>query len=240
MDKRIKLFCLPYAGGSASVYLKWKKYLDAEIELIPVELAGRGSRFKEMHYESLEQAVQDITGFMKDRFDSSEFCIFGHSFGSLLAYEAALKLLEADYKPVHIFFSGMYPPQSNIENVSNYLHTLPDALFFEEIYRLGGTPKELQDNINLQRLFIPIIKSDYKLFEQYNFGFRRRKLASDLTICVGKQDEKVNQYDLSSWKECTDRKCSIHHFDGGHFYLNECTEKIVDVINNGIKPYIFR
>ncbi|WP_435261622.1 thioesterase domain-containing protein [Tenacibaculum sp. nBUS_03] len=45
MKKKIKLFCLPYAGGSAkSIYSKWKESLDSAIELHPVELAGRRTK----------------------------------------------------------------------------------------------------------------------------------------------------------------------------------------------------
>ncbi len=46
MDK-ITLFCIPYAGGSAVIYSKGEKYIDACIEIVPVELAGRGKRFDE-------------------------------------------------------------------------------------------------------------------------------------------------------------------------------------------------
>ena len=42
--EKINLFCLPYAGSSASVFFKWKKYLDEDIMLYPIELAGRGKR----------------------------------------------------------------------------------------------------------------------------------------------------------------------------------------------------
>jgi len=36
------LFCLPYAGGSESIYYKWKRHLRPSIELEPIELKGRG------------------------------------------------------------------------------------------------------------------------------------------------------------------------------------------------------
>lgn len=42
---KVRIFCIPYAGGSASIYNKWKKYVGSDFELILIELAGRGSRF---------------------------------------------------------------------------------------------------------------------------------------------------------------------------------------------------
>lgn len=39
-----KFFCLPYAGSSATFYYTWKDGLQG-IEIVPIELAGRGQRF---------------------------------------------------------------------------------------------------------------------------------------------------------------------------------------------------
>ena len=41
----MKIFCLPYAGGSSSVFAKWKTYMSRDIEIVAPELAGRGTRF---------------------------------------------------------------------------------------------------------------------------------------------------------------------------------------------------
>ena len=81
------LFCLPYAGGSEVAYYKWKKYLHPSIELIPIELKGRGKRFNEIFYESLEEAVDDIFENIKDKIINNDYAIYGHSMGSLLSYE---------------------------------------------------------------------------------------------------------------------------------------------------------
>ena len=45
-----KIFCIPYAGGSASVYRKMQLYSMPGVSIIPVELAGRGTRMKEAFY----------------------------------------------------------------------------------------------------------------------------------------------------------------------------------------------
>ena len=44
--KKKNLFCIPYAGGSSIIYNSWHKFLDINFELFPVELAGRGKRYK--------------------------------------------------------------------------------------------------------------------------------------------------------------------------------------------------
>ncbi|MFJ8100466.1 MULTISPECIES: thioesterase domain-containing protein [unclassified Lysinibacillus] len=42
--KDIKLFCLPYAGGSAVMYNSLEKYINEVIEIIPLEYSGHGER----------------------------------------------------------------------------------------------------------------------------------------------------------------------------------------------------
>ena len=43
---RIPLYCLPYAGSSASVYVRWKRRLPSWIEVLPVELPGLGVAYE--------------------------------------------------------------------------------------------------------------------------------------------------------------------------------------------------
>ena len=64
--KKIKLFCLPYAGGAASMYDQWSAKLSKEIDVCPINLAGRGSRITDKLYENLAAAVEDIYQMIKD------------------------------------------------------------------------------------------------------------------------------------------------------------------------------
>src|ERR1700738_4611092 len=105
------LFCLPYAGGSEVIYYKWKKYLHPSIQLIPIQLKGRGKRFSEIFYENIEEAVDDIFENVKDKIVDDDYAIYGHSMGSLLAYELYYKISKLNLKkPKHIFFSGYKAP----------------------------------------------------------------------------------------------------------------------------------
>ena len=57
------------------------------IQIEPIRLKGRGSRFGEDFYENLEEAVNDIFMNIKNKIIDNEYAIFGYSMGSLLAYE---------------------------------------------------------------------------------------------------------------------------------------------------------
>lgn len=227
----IKLFCLPYAGGAAStVYHKWKKYLNNNIQLIPVELAGRGARYKECFYSSFDDAVNDLANIIRDNIGESRFALFGHSLGSLLAFKTVQKLMSLDYEPEHVFFSGMYPPCEHEGNC--FIHNLPDKEFIEEILEFGGTPYEVINDNNLRSIFIPILRADYKLFELFEYNQKEGKFNFDISILCGTEDKKINQKDISKWSNYTNGKCAIYNFQGDHFFINQYCEQIISIINS--------
>jgi surfactin synthase thioesterase subunit len=63
--KYMKLFCIHYAGGSAKVFQSLVKLLNNKLEVIPLELPGRGKRFlKELIYD-FEKGCQDLIAMIK-------------------------------------------------------------------------------------------------------------------------------------------------------------------------------
>ena len=109
----IRLFCVPYAGGSALVYKPWIADFQRQgIELIPLEMKGRGSRITESFYADFEEAKEDLLQMIYQYLEESDhpFAFLGHSMGSLLAYELALSVSEKGFIPSHLFLSGGQPP----------------------------------------------------------------------------------------------------------------------------------
>lgn len=230
MDK-IKLFCLPYGGGSATVYLSWKRFLDKRIDLKPVELSGRGKRFSEPLYNSLDEAIEDVYKMICDELDGTPYAVFGHSMGTILAYESIRKIISnAKQEPIHVFMSGRYPPYIEVEEEKLYL--LPDNEFINRITKLGGTDQKVIENKELFNLFMPILRNDFKLVETYKHSGNILKLNCDITVLNGKYDDYIINKDVKRWSECTDKECNFYEFDSGHFFINEYKEAVVNVINN--------
>ncbi|MBU3179086.1 thioesterase [Clostridium estertheticum] len=223
------LFCLPYAGGSETIYYKWKNYLHPSIQVVPIELKGRGKRFSEFFYESLEEAVDDIFENIKNKIVDDDFAIYGHSMGGLLAYELYYKIDELNLrKPKHIFFSGYKAPSIVRERENTY--TLPNYDFMKKVMELGGTPEELMKNKELLEIFLPIIRSDFKILETYKYKERRNKIECDVSILNGKQDS-INLEEILTWKNHVCRDFKVYNFEGNHFFINSNVENIASVIN---------
>lgn len=115
---KLKLFCVPYAGGSSSIYLKWKPLLEWRIEIIPLELRGRGSRFDEPFYENFSDAIQDLYHAIRPQIENERYAFFGHSMGSLMIHDLIQKIEDNNLQsPEHVFFRAVSPHISMICNL---------------------------------------------------------------------------------------------------------------------------
>lgn len=226
------LFCLPYAGGSESIYAKWKKYLNFSINLEPIELSGRGKRFSESFYENLDEAVEDIFESIKYKIKNDEYAIYGHSMGGLLAYELYYKVHNENVTiPKHIFFSGYKPP--SVPRNENQIHLLPDMEFIKEVIELGGTPQEVIENKELIQLYTPILRNDFKMIEEYVYNEKKEKIQCDITILNGKEED-ITLEEILAWKKHGDKGFKVYNFAGDHFFINNNIENIVNIINHAL------
>jgi medium-chain acyl-[acyl-carrier-protein] hydrolase len=235
---KIKLFCFPYAGGSAVIFNKWKQYLDSAIELVPVELAGRGRRIHEALYKDVSQTIDDVYQIVTKNINGSRYALFGHSMGAMISYQLCQKLREKNYPaPLHVFFSGRNAPHIKRPDEKRY-HLLEEEAFKEEVITLGGTPTEFFDHPELLEVFIPLLKNDFKLAETDIHNGEIHPLDCHITVFLGKEEDLTTEQ-CDGWKKHTKKLCTVHYFEGGHFFINDETEQIVRLINNTLLNNIY-
>ncbi len=227
----MRLYCLPYAGGLANVYLQWQQYLDPNIELYPIELAGRGKRWKEPTYNSLLDAADDVFTVICNSIEDKPYAVWGHSMGTLIAYELSHVIKRScERDPEHLLLSGCSPP--HIGNTSKKLHQLGDEDFLREVLALGGTTPGIFENKGLTEIIIPILKSDYKNIESYEYKPAEDNLNCDISIFFGLEDMLVKPVNATAWAQYTNGTCNLHGFAGGHFFIHEEMEDVVAIINS--------
>ncbi|UQZ35480.1 thioesterase [Paenibacillus sp. PK3_47] len=215
----IKLFTLPCAGSSAAMlYRSWMGAIDS-VEVIPLELPGRGRRFNEDLLSSIPQMVDDlerqIQAYLRP---GEEYVLFGHSMGSLLAYELGLRLsVQQLYRLSHVFVSAMNPPHIRR---AEPLHLKSEDELIEEIMVMGGTPESFFTENETRSLFLPIFYADFHAVETYTVNFPVRKLPCSITVLTGQQDVLTSS-DMKEWERYTEVLMSCVFFQGGHFYLTD-------------------
>jgi surfactin synthase thioesterase subunit len=219
------------------IFNKWKKYLDPSIELRPIELAGRGKRIQEPLYNDIQDVIEDVFNIIKGEINEYPYTLLGHSMGGMIAYELAQKIKKDNLpSPIHIFFSGKGAP--HVKDDKKY-HLMPEEEFKKEIIELGGTPPEFFDHPELMEVFLPLLKNDFKLSEAELYNGNINPLNCNITVFIGKEDDLTAE-ECDGWKKHTKGLCSIHYFEGKHFFILDETKQIVRLINNVILGNIYQ
>lgn len=235
MSNKTKLICLPHAGGMTSSYWQWTGYISEDIELVPMELAGRGIRFKDPFYADMREAIEDLYQKLTKEVRNDDYVIFGHSMGSTLAYELALKIERAKFfLPKHIIFSGKEPICSKVETGGFDIGN--DNAILDELTRMGGMPQKLLENKEIMQMFLPIIKADLHMLNEYACK-SLIPLEVPISIFYGMQDEYVAEGKIMlGWKVYSTISCDFYQFNGRHFYLFEDIANVVNTITRIVQP----
>ena len=232
---KLKIICVPHAGGSVANYTHFKNYVDENKEIKPIELPGRGRRISVPFITRWEDAVIDLYGQIAEEITEGPYVLFGHSLGSWLVYELYYKILkEGKPLPVHIFLSGNVPPKEMIDK--NYYTNMSDAVFMERILIKGGTPKVIFENEALRELFLPILRADYDLVARYMVTQGRELMQCNVTLLNGKEDV-FERGEIEQWQSYTSGKTEAYYFEGGHFYLFDIPEQIMGLIKDQVTNY---
>lgn len=225
---RLRLFCFPYAGGGALIYRTWSSYLPEDIEVCPVYLPGRESRFNEPAFTHVSSLVRVLAHVLRPYLDIP-FAFFGHSMGALISFELARYLRQAHMsEPKHLFVSAHRAPQ--LPDMRASLHHLSDAAFLERLAQLGGTPQEILQQTEFMQLMLPTIRADFTLCEDYTYH-AELPFTYPITAFGGIDDKTVSEQELQAWREQTQSDFTLHMFLGDHFFLREHMRELVQYIS---------
>ena len=228
-----QVFCLPHGGAGASAYQHWEAWVPDDVELVPVRLPGRERRFAEPPARRVAELVDALLEPLLAR-AGGRFALFGHSLGGLLAYELARATAKAGRPPALLAVSGCPAPHLLPREGDPLVHTMPDEDLLAHVRALAGQATPGLDVPELARLIIPILRADYEVYETY------RHRADDpttvpTTVLAGAEDPEVTAAELAAWRELGTADPEIHVFPGGHFYLTEQPEKVVEIVVCGLR-----
>lgn len=212
-----RLFCLAYAGGSSSIYASWQHALPDFVEVLPIQLPGRGTRMGEKPFTDLLQAVRAIHDDLLPLFQEKPFAFFGHSMGAVISFELTRQLgIEDGIRPFALFVSGRQAP--HVPDRYEPLYDLPHDRFIAELRRLNGTPKEVFEHQELLNLVEPILRADFQAIDTYRC-IPSAPVECPIIALGGEDDRDIQLEDLEAWRVHTsqDFRCKI--FPGDHFYL---------------------
>ncbi|MEQ8344395.1 MAG: alpha/beta fold hydrolase [Sneathiellaceae bacterium] len=230
----LRLFCLPYAGGGASLFNDWGRFLPESIEVCGIQLPGREERIAEPAFRqagTLLPVLLDRLGASLDR----PTAFFGHSMGALIAYEASLALAATGREPAHLIVSGQRPPHLMRPGRTSY--RLSDAALCEKLRRLNGTPEAVLREPELLNLVLPPLRCDFELAETYRRSLTAR-LDCPVTVLGGQDDSEVDPRALPAWQEVTRGAVEVRLFPGDHFFLKTGIEPVLATIADALARHL--
>lgn len=225
VNKPVKLFFIPFSGGNLYSYTKIKEYLPKQIEFIGLELPGRGKRSYEPLLYDMEQMAEDLFQQVQNK-TKGKYMIFGHSLGAVLGLLLCRKLQDKNFNPPSFLFLSGHKAASLCHPMDE--PELSNEELVEMIQEMEGTPMELLKDKDFIDYFTPILKADFNAIANYNYN-PAPTLRTSIVVLYGR-NEMITENELIGWKAETIGPCSIHEFDGGHFFIFNQTKEVCNLI----------
>jgi medium-chain acyl-[acyl-carrier-protein] hydrolase len=214
------------------MFRDWPQYFPDNVEVHPVELPGRQSRFNEAPVKRLSRLAPILAKDL-ERWLGPPFSLFGHSMGALVAFELARELRRKhQLLPARLIVSGYSAP--HLPRVSCLLHALTDNLFLKQVALL--LPPEVGSNQELMRLMLPTLRADFALCETYQY-YPEPPLECAISAYAGNADLGVGFYGLSQWQLQTSRAFNCRLFPGDHSYLMASPQQLLKALKEDLKPF---
>lgn len=232
-DGPTRLYCLPHAGGSASMFVPWSRGLDG-VAVRPVEPPGRGTRLGQAPYTRITALVRDLAqAFLAEQQDG-RYAVYGHSLGALVAFELLRELRRLGAPlPVHLFVSGCLAPDDPAQDNDPPIGSLSDVQVAELLRRIGGTPENLLRNASAMRLVLPPFRADFQVKQSYAF-VPEAPFDLPVTAVAATADPRVGAAAMRGWERHTADRFALQSVAGGHFAVLEQPEATRRIIRRAL------
>ena len=237
-DARVRLFCLPFAGSGASVYRGWPSALTG-VDIVPVQFPGREGRLREPALSDIEALIVGATSGILPLAYDLPYALYGHSLGSIVAFEVARRLRAAGAPaPVHLIVGARRAP--HVPNRLPIVGHLPDPAMLaalEEVFG-KGVPDEVAAVPELLELLLPMLRADIRASEGYEYRAEDPLTCAVNALC-GSSDASALPHEVEAWSKETTGPFAFSFIPGDHFFVRGAPTHVLRVVAralNGGRP----
>jgi surfactin synthase thioesterase subunit len=237
---KLRLICLPYFGGGASVFSTWHELLPEDIEVCAVQFPGREERGNEKAYDDVFELVKKLSEVMEPLL-TSPIAFYSHSSGAGIALELARYLRkEMGVHPVKFMAGGWRAPHM----VSPFKFL--DAINDDEVYKEKNIPNiknhlrslEIPDSVlENQEVFdemLPSLRADIILGKKYKY-YDDKPLDCPLTAFAGKDDTVFHEDQIKGWEKHTAEKFNFRKVNGSHLFCRDNKEELLGLLTEELQ-----
>lgn len=233
---RPTLVWFSHAGGGTSPFIRACREITLDVNLFVALMPGRENRFNDPLPVTLDGLVDDLANQLPPT--SSPPILIGHSFGAVLAYGVARRLLLGERTEARqvagLVVMAMSAP-SVLKNQEHIAH-LDDSEFIEKLDRkFGGIPKALKDNEDAMALFLPAVRNELKLLESY-VDQPEEPIGIPVIALAGADDAAASQWRMKDWALKTTGDFQSRTIPGDHFFPIARFTEIIETAKQLLPP----
>jgi surfactin synthase thioesterase subunit len=218
------LFCLPYAGGGAAAFSRWRRVFPDSVAIEPVRLPGREQRFG----EPLRIDPAEVAAAVLARADGRAWAIYGHSMGGWLGFEVVRELRRRGGPlPARLYVGATRPP--HVAEPLAAIAELPDDEFLRRLIDIGDTPPEALGVPELRELLLPILRADFGWLNRYAYR-DEPPLPVPVVAFAGADDTVVEPAVMDGWSRHTAAGFTLHVLPGDHFFLDRSADRLATLL----------
>lgn len=231
--RRVKVYCLPHAGGGAAAYLPWRRAAHARgLEIVPVEPPGRGSRCHEALPTRMSDITRGLSDVLAERSPEEPYVLFGHSMGASAAYETACTLARRGKPlPTALVVSGSAPPGGDDAAA---MGRLDDQALLSRMTALGGTPGPLLRKEGMAEEVLRVFRADLRVLARYHATVSPLALTCPLLALAGGDDTQAPARVVAGWRTLAAGDFDQRVLPGGHFFpfirCRDGAQSVVEVL----------
>ncbi|MFD4365844.1 thioesterase II family protein [Rhodococcus sp. NPDC058521] len=205
----------PHAGGSPRYFAPWCLSLPESLELHGMTYPGRDMLSEEAFAESVQDLAVECADAIAPLAHARPTLLFGHSLGSYVAFETARQLEGRQCPILGLVVSGADAPTIG---TADTWHLASDEDLIAHVGSLDERSAAALAIPELARMFLPLIRSDYRLVETYRAN-EDDTVSCPVHVIYGDSDPDVAQAGIPAWEAHARGEIRIDKFRGGHFYF---------------------
>lgn len=235
-ESDMTLFCFPFAGGNGEWYLPWKLKISKQVAVIPVQYPARSYRRTVPNYTRSDLFVADFIEQIKPFILTGKpFGFFGHSMGGYLVYCITRSLHEKNFPLPNVAFISS-TPSPDLWGSKRSVKGMSDEDFNEIYLGLGGIQNVFLQYPEFMETQMKILRQDIEMVETCLCD-NSTKLKVPIVSLGALDDHHVPSSSIEGWAAFTTQRCFSYSFEGGHFYIKNKQDQLLDIIETYTGKY---